>query len=741
MFLKESMCSATRKITLTSTTNSSSSLISQQNPQAFDDKKINQIARNSAINNNNMYQGTHNNKKFYNDMKFKADFFKHGIHSLNLSSQSFTVYDGNNRRILFSHKGEVQREMASLTKMMTFYIASLSIQKKIVALNSEVTISRRASSQIGTTAQLKVGEKITLEDLLHGLMLPSGNDAATAIAEYVGKVFYKKTEEYRRRKSDNPRKLKICSNKDGYRCFINAMNKTARDLNLNSTQFCNPHGLSNRFNRSTSDDLARFSFMCMERSNLFKQIVLKESYSCSVKESGNGNSFRIAIWKNTNELLGKYGCLGIKTGVTPWAGPCMSTAFNYQGRYLIIVLLRADQITHRFSESVEILNWTISKYKQWECEDSLQQFYLQIQSLQQQQQIQNSNTKPQQESEDLGKKSNENYLDSYKGAGPIQEAIKYQQQFSENYGYSLPNCPYNGQDNNGKQIQKRKPGELLQKQSKKIQLFPQQKGYAYLDSIKNKKNNIFNNGVKFRNQKEGQNFQNNSTMQGRIAKQETKASFNEKKQNSSCFSSTPLENAQDSAQELYDGNYNDLDYSEYQQQNDQEQIENEDQDDECEEDENEDEQELEDEEDSDYGEEDENYDGEEEEEVEVEVEEEELEQDKQGAQQIQQLKSENDNEKATPVDYNQINDTLESQDYEQLDELGKMKKNLQEFMKQIKNSNEPSQFNRQSFLQYLEQKTFEKQSSLQSTLQKQQPEQTLDISQQYQQQSAVPRYK
>lgn len=93
-------------------------------------------------------------------------------------------------------------------------------------------------------------------------MLPSGNDAATCLAEFVGKKIYLKTEEYRRRNEQNSSQNN-CKNKDGLRMFINEMNKTAREMNLRYTQFANPHGLANNFNRSCSNDLSRLTSLAM----------------------------------------------------------------------------------------------------------------------------------------------------------------------------------------------------------------------------------------------------------------------------------------------------------------------------------------------------------------------------------------------------------------------------------------------------------------------------------------------
>ena len=209
-------------------------------------------------------------------------------------------------------------------------------------------------SRAGTTAGLRKGDKASIWDLLHGMMLPSGNDAAHALAEFVGRKIFIRTEEYRRRIEENPGENN-CKSKDSFRMFINEMNKTAREIGLANTQYANPHGLANRFNRSCSNDIAKLTAIAMQRCTYFRQIVKTKSYKCAIRSQSN--SFREIEWVNTNLLLEQNECLGVKTGITPTAGPCLCTYWQREHSSIIIVILRTASMELRWLESLKLAEW------------------------------------------------------------------------------------------------------------------------------------------------------------------------------------------------------------------------------------------------------------------------------------------------------------------------------------------------------------------------------------------------
>ena len=122
------------------------------------------------------------------------------------------------------------------------------------------------------------------------------------------------------------------------------MNKNARNLELKSTKFGNPHGLPTHDGRSTAADVAKISGICMKQ-DLFKTIVKCKIFKVTVK---NGNKTRDVCWENTNKLLRREGFIGIKTGITVTAGPCLATAYTFRDKTYICVILRANKVSGRF---------------------------------------------------------------------------------------------------------------------------------------------------------------------------------------------------------------------------------------------------------------------------------------------------------------------------------------------------------------------------------------------------------
>ena len=126
------------------------------------------------------------------------------------------------------------------------------------------------------------------------------------------------------------------------------MNRTARELQLNNTKYTNPHGLMNKFNKSTTNDQAKLSAYAMQNEG-FRSIVCCKEYSCAV--SSKHGVDKIMNWRNTNKLLDIKECLGIKTGITSTAGPCLSSFFQLKDKKIVIVLFKTEGKEDRFKES------------------------------------------------------------------------------------------------------------------------------------------------------------------------------------------------------------------------------------------------------------------------------------------------------------------------------------------------------------------------------------------------------
>ena len=184
------------------------------------------------------------------------------------SAKSSILADAESGRIIYSKNARQMLGMASTTKIMTAIVALENS-----SLDETVTVSYAAASTEGSSMYLKAGEKIKMESLLYGLMLNSGNDAATAIAEHISKS----TDE-----------------------FAVLMNKKAEKIGLKDTHFSNPHGLDNEHHYSTAYDMAMLARYAMKNEK-FREIV--SSKKKIVEKDGIPNSRYLT---NHNRLLGMY---------------------------------------------------------------------------------------------------------------------------------------------------------------------------------------------------------------------------------------------------------------------------------------------------------------------------------------------------------------------------------------------------------------------------------------------------
>ncbi|MDP4096685.1 D-alanyl-D-alanine carboxypeptidase [Paenibacillus sp. P96] len=217
-------------------------------------------------------------------------------------AEAAALIDVASGRILYEKQGDQQMRIASLTKIMTAIVAI-----EHGSLKGEVTVSRKAFAKEGSSLFLKLGEQMKLEDMLYGLMLRSGNDAATAIAEHVG------------------------GSEEG---FVFLMNAKAEELGLNHTHFANPHGLDEEDHYSTANDLAKLTAYALQNP-VFREIVKTEA-----KKAPNPNEQWDYSWQNKNKMLRLYeGADGVKTGYTKKAFRCLVSSATRDGRQLAAVTL------------------------------------------------------------------------------------------------------------------------------------------------------------------------------------------------------------------------------------------------------------------------------------------------------------------------------------------------------------------------------------------------------------------
>lgn len=243
---------------------------------------------------------------------------------LNINSRSYIVLDRKTNEVLFGKNQFEKRKMASTTKIMT---ALITLER--VNLQDNVTVSKKAARTGGSRLGLKANDIITVNDLLYGLMLCSGNDAAVCLAEYVGGSI----EE-----------------------FAELMNQKAKELNLTNTHFVTPHGLDSEEHYTTSYELAILSNYALNNTK-FKEIVGTKNHTINI------NGYPKAL-SNTNELLGNLsGVYGIKTGFTNGANRCLVTACKRNDMDIICVVLGADTKKFRTQDSIKLIEYTFENYQ------------------------------------------------------------------------------------------------------------------------------------------------------------------------------------------------------------------------------------------------------------------------------------------------------------------------------------------------------------------------------------------
>ena len=217
--------------------------------------------------------------------------------AVDTSAAAAILMDADSGRVLYEQNADSRMLIASTTKILTALVAIREGD-----LSDIVTVKREAVLTEGSSMYLKEGEKLTLETLLYGLMLCSGNDAAVAIADHVG------------------------GSQAG---FAKLMNETARELGMENSSFANPNGLDAEDHYSTARDMARLACAAVENETLLRIVSTR-----SVTIGGR-------TMTNHNKLL-QYldGCLGLKTGYTRAAGRTLVSCAERNGQRLVAVTLQ-----------------------------------------------------------------------------------------------------------------------------------------------------------------------------------------------------------------------------------------------------------------------------------------------------------------------------------------------------------------------------------------------------------------
>lgn len=236
-----------------------------------------------------------------------------------INARSAIVMDFETGTVLYQKNAFRKRPMASTTKIMTAIVALENC-----SLDEDVIISNKAANMGGSSMGIKAGSVIKMNDLLHGMLICSGNDAAVAIAEHIG---------------------------GSIEGFSELMNKKALEIGAFSTSFSNPHGLDAEDHYTTAYDLAKMTRYALKIPE-FNDIVKKREFFF------NGRTI-----KSTNEMLTVYdGADGVKTGYTGLAGRCLVTSATRNNMRLISVVLFCDTKNLRTSSSSKILDYSFAEY-------------------------------------------------------------------------------------------------------------------------------------------------------------------------------------------------------------------------------------------------------------------------------------------------------------------------------------------------------------------------------------------
>ncbi|MBR1867265.1 MAG: D-alanyl-D-alanine carboxypeptidase [Clostridia bacterium] len=250
---------------------------------------------------------------FIADILFLADGYKAEAFEASLSE---IVMEKESERILYERNAREKLPMASTTKIIT----ALTVIENY-NIEQEITVPSKCVGVEGSSVYLKKGDVFTVEDLLYGLMLRSGNDCAETLAVCLAGSIEK---------------------------FVEKMNETALSCGARDTNLKNPHGLPDDEHYTTAYDLCKISCKAM-RNSVFKKIVSTKRHIATERTTGNK-----IVWINKNKLLTTLeGASGVKTGYTVKAGRCLVSSAERNGMEVVCVALKSGQMFERSEELID----------------------------------------------------------------------------------------------------------------------------------------------------------------------------------------------------------------------------------------------------------------------------------------------------------------------------------------------------------------------------------------------------
>lgn len=258
-------------------------------------------------------------------------FADKNINNISISSKSGVLMDVTSGKILYEKNCHEKLPPASVTKVMTMLLICEAIESGKIKISDEVTISENASSMGGSQIFLEPGETQTVDTLLKGIAVASANDACVAMAEYIG---------------------------GSVEDFVDMMNKKAKDLKMNDTNFVNTNGLPTKKHYTSAYDIA-----IMSRELLKHQMI--EKYLTTWMDNVVVGKKKATIGlANTNKLIKHYnGATGVKTGFTSEAKYCVSASAKRGKTHLVAVILCGETSKDRFKDASTLLDYGFANFE------------------------------------------------------------------------------------------------------------------------------------------------------------------------------------------------------------------------------------------------------------------------------------------------------------------------------------------------------------------------------------------
>lgn len=242
-----------------------------------------------------------------------------------VAAESYLLMDADTRKVIVEKNSQQRMPPASLTKIMTSYVAATQLENGVISLDDSVDVSVRAWQMEGSRMFVREGTKVKLEDLLRGIIIQSGNDASVAVAEH------------------------IAGSEDA---FVDMMNQQAELLGMNNTHFVNATGLPHENHYTTAADLAKLTVAMIKKYPEHYKLYAEKYFTFNNIRQPNRNSL---LWRDDSVD-------GVKTGHTESAGYCLVASAVRDDMRLVSVVMNTDSEEARARESQKLMSYGFRYY-------------------------------------------------------------------------------------------------------------------------------------------------------------------------------------------------------------------------------------------------------------------------------------------------------------------------------------------------------------------------------------------